>query len=308
MTPPRPLVSAAIATYRRPDVLPRAIHSVLEQTVADVEVVVVDDEPSEVTRAVVESFGLPNVRYVAHETNKGLAAARNTGVREARGEFVGFLDDDDEWAPEKVERQLEAMRRHGGNVVVTCFERWIRPSGRERTRAIRLDGDVHRTLLDTDMVLMQTLLLPRRAIEEVGWFDEALTNYMDMDMAIRLSRRFRFVTVPQPLFIGHETPGSLSRNEANRIRALERILDKYPEYRNDRRLRSRWIYRLARKHAALGDSGAWRRRMLEALRLNPFNVRAAVMLAAGVIAGPDFHVGASRKWGRWKARRRARNA
>ena len=302
-----PLVSALIPTYRRQHVLERSIRSILAQTIDDLEVVVVDDEPSPLTRKIVESIDDPRVRYVAHPENRGLAASRTTGVREARGRFVAFNDDDDEWAPEKLEKQLQAMHAHGDDVVVHSYERWIKPDGSERIRRIHLDGDVHRELLETDMVLMQTLLVPRRAFDEVGEFDAELTNYMDMDMNIRLSRRFRYVTVPEPLFIGHVTPGSLSRSETGRIRALERILGKYPEYQRDRRLRSRWEYRLARKYGAIGDRRGWRRKLLNALRLDPVNGRAWAMLGLGLVTGPGTHHRVSSTWSHWVNRFRGRS-
>ncbi len=293
-----PLVSALMATYRRRDVLPRAMRSVLVQSVTDLELIVVDDEPSDETRRLVESFGDARIRYVAHDHNLGLSAARATGVAHARGRFVAFLDDDDEWEPKKLEAQLDAMHRHGDGVIVHSYERWVRPDGRQRIRSVRLEGDVHADLLDTDRVLMQTLLVPRRAFEEVGSFDPELSNYMDMDMAIRLSSRYRFVTVPEALFVGHVSPGSLSRHEAGRVRALSRILDKYPEYRSDRRLRSRWMTRLARKHGVLGDRSAWRAHLVEAIRLHPLNARAWLLLAVGTVAGAGTHHALSRRWGR----------
>src|SRR3954449_6102633 len=80
-----PRVTVALATYKRRDVLPRAMKSVLDQTFADLELVVVDDEPSAETEALVASFADPRVRYVAHDVNRRLPAARNTGIRAARG-------------------------------------------------------------------------------------------------------------------------------------------------------------------------------------------------------------------------------
>jgi glycosyltransferase involved in cell wall biosynthesis len=90
-------VSAVIPTYRRADVVGRAVRSALAQTVSPLEVIVVDDEPSEAARVAVASVDDDRVRYVAHERNRGLSAARNTALARAQGEFVAFLDDDDEW-------------------------------------------------------------------------------------------------------------------------------------------------------------------------------------------------------------------
>lgn len=292
-----PAVSAIITTYRRAEVLPRAIRSALAQTVPDIEVLVVDDEPSDTARIATESVGDPRVRYLAHDVNKGLSAARNTGIAAARAPFVAFLDDDDEWAPTKLEQQLAAMEAHGNDAVVTSFELWRRPHG-QMLRDIRVDGDAHRQLLRDDMVHMQTLLVPTTAFSEIGGFDEQLFHHEDLDMAIRLSRRYRFVTVDEPLTIIHVTPDSLSRNTANRIQALERIIDKTPELREDQRLRSRWTYRLARLHGEAGDDASWRRGLREAIRLDPANVRAIGMLLAGSMFGTRVHISLARIRGR----------
>lgn len=284
-----PAVSAIITTYRRSDVLPRAIRSALAQTVQHIEVIVVDDEPSEAARAATLSFGDPRVRYIAHETNRGPSAARNTGIAAAIAPYIAFLDDDDEWLSHKLERQLAVAEAAERPVVVTTFELWLREDS-ERLRAIRLDGDVLPRLLRDDLVHMQTLLVPRRAFAEVGEFDEELFHHEDLDMALRLARRFRYVTVPEALTTIHVTPGSLSRNYDNRIRALRRLLEKTPELRGNRRLRSRWLYRLARLLAETGDRHAWQVGLRGALRTDPTNARAWVALATSAAGGPQAHL------------------
>jgi glycosyltransferase involved in cell wall biosynthesis len=293
-----PTISAIVPTYRRADVVARAVRSALAQTIAPIEVIVVDDEPSDAARTAVAAVGDQRVRYVPHETNRGLSAARNTAIRQARGDLVAFLDDDDEWTPPKLERQLVAMERADAPVVVTSFEQWVRPEGSVRVRDLRLDGEVLQTLLATDMVHMQTLLVPRAAFDDVGYFDEQLFHHEDLDMAIRLARRYRFVTVPEALTTIYVTPDSLSRNVTNRIAALERIIDKHVEYRCHRRLRSRLLARLGRLHAENGDAVAWRCCMREAVRLSPANVRAWMMLTAGSVFGPQVNVRVSSGWNR----------
>lgn len=299
-----PAVSAIITTYRRPDVLSRAVHSVLSQTMTDVEVLVVDDEPSAEVRSIVEAIDDPRVRYLAHTENKGLSAARNTGIRAARGSYIAFLDDDDEWAPEKLSHQLAAMEAAGGSAAVTSFEVWKRP-GRSTIRDIRLEGDVLEDLLRNDMVHMVTLLLPCTAFEAVGYFDESLFHHEDLDMALRLARRYSFVTVPETLTIIHVTPGSLSTNVQNRIDALQKIIAKTPEIRSRRRVRSRWLVKLARLHGEAGDNASWRQGLVGALRADPLNVQAAALLALGLVGGPRLHTQLARARGRVTRRMRA---
>src|ERR1043166_1854397 len=113
-----PLVSVVLPTYNRAHTLARAVRSVLAQSHRHLEIVVVDDGSTDATVALVQKLALedPRVRLV-QQANRGPAAARNTGVRQARGEFVAFQDSDDEWLVEKLERQLAALERSPGSAM-----------------------------------------------------------------------------------------------------------------------------------------------------------------------------------------------
>ena len=104
-----PQVSVVIPTYNRAHILGRAIDSVLQQTHRDLELIIVDDGSSDGTAALVRGIEDPRVRYV-HQQNRGVSAARNRGIAEARAEWLAFLDSDDEWLPQKLERQFSALR------------------------------------------------------------------------------------------------------------------------------------------------------------------------------------------------------
>lgn len=98
-----PTVSVVIPTYNRAHLVGRAIQSVLNQTYQDFEIIVVDDGSTDNTEEVVKSFNDPRIRYIRHDQNRGGSAARNTGIKMARGEYIAFQDSDDEWLPEKLE-------------------------------------------------------------------------------------------------------------------------------------------------------------------------------------------------------------
>lgn len=116
-----PLVSAVIPTRGRADLVVRAVRSALAQTLTDLEVVVVIDGPDAETEAALHRIAEPRLRVLALPARSGPAAARNTGVQEARGEWIAFLDDDDEWLPEKLCRQLEAARASTAPVpIISC--------------------------------------------------------------------------------------------------------------------------------------------------------------------------------------------
>lgn len=104
-----PKVSVIIPTYNRAHLIGRAIKSVLNQTYKDFEIIIVDDGSTDKTEEVVKDFKDERVRYIRREKNKGGSAARNTGIKAARGEYIAFQDSDDEWLPEKLEKQMKAF-------------------------------------------------------------------------------------------------------------------------------------------------------------------------------------------------------
>lgn len=114
-------VSVIIATYRRESTLRRAIESVLNQTYKDIEVIVADDnaniEWNTRVEAIVKQY--PSVKYIQNKTNKGSAATRNVGIQESTGDFITFLDDDDEYLPERIEQQLNGLLEANGDFSVT---------------------------------------------------------------------------------------------------------------------------------------------------------------------------------------------
>ena len=283
-----PAVSVVLTTYRRPHLVGRAAESVLRQTWTDLELVIVDDASGDATLSVLEAVAGrdPRVRVLTHSENRGLSAARNTGINAARGRLIGFQDDDDEWRADKLERQEALLAVRPDIDVVTCLEEWRRGDGTSVIRDVRLDGDVRDRLRREDLVHMQTLLVRRRCLDDVGGFDERLFHHEDMDMALRLAARSRWATVAEPLHIFHVTPGSLSTDVARRLDALRTILGSHPELTSDRRIHSLWRYRIGRYEAERGQRATWRRELVGALRLWPFNVRAL----AGLLLGPEANV------------------
>jgi glycosyltransferase involved in cell wall biosynthesis len=200
-----PRVSVIVPTYRRARFLSQAIASVVTQSYTDFEVIIVDDASNDDTENVVSRFSDPRIRYIKHETNKGGAAARNTGIKNAIGDFIAFLDDDDEWLPEKLRRQVEVLcssSRKCGCVYTGCVK-VERESGRILQQKIPTQsGDISDSLLRKNCICStSSVLLRRECLDKVGLFDEKLPSYQDYDMWIRISKHFDFENIPEPLFI-----------------------------------------------------------------------------------------------------------
>ncbi|WP_336338317.1 glycosyltransferase family 2 protein [Haloarcula brevis] len=235
---PEPRVSVVIPAYERGDVVGRAVDSALAQTVSDIEVVVVDDGSDDDTAAVAEAYDDERVRVLTHGTNRGVSAARNTGVEVAAGEYVAFLDSDDEWLPRKLERQLASLDGRGeewvgaycdvtaaglsplGRLAAVVSERLFRSAapregGRELAEAL--------LSLQVFMGPGSTLLVEREAVESAGGFDEGLSIYEDWDLVLRVLAAGKLAYVDEPLAVTHFTGDAPAEAyAANDRRYLER--------------------------------------------------------------------------------------
>ena len=193
-----PLVTVIIPSYNRARYLDLAIESVRSQTYRDFEVIVVDDGSIDDTRSVAERYA-PEVRYV-WQPNAERGAARNHGLRLARGEYIAFLDSDDVWAPDKLERDLGLIRRRPEAGVVYSNVGIIDASGRllRRTRKRGRDGWVTGWLIRQNFVSFSAHLARTQAVRDAGGFREEreLAGSEDWEFWVRLSTRVQFAHLP----------------------------------------------------------------------------------------------------------------
>ena len=211
MSSDNPLVSVVIPSYDRPDRLLGAVESVLEQTYEPIEVVVVDDHsPTPVAEQLDGELsrtldGGKRLQVVRHEENRGANAARNTGIREATGSYVAFLDDDDRWCPEKIERQVQTFARSPDSVGVVYTGVWnVDGDGRKTKKIVpRVSGKVTEQLLTGAAVAgsFSRVMVRSSVIEEAGLPDERFPSWQDREWYIRLSLHCEFKYVAEPLTV-----------------------------------------------------------------------------------------------------------
>jgi glycosyltransferase involved in cell wall biosynthesis len=185
-----PKVSVIVPCYNRGDRVVACVESALRQTFEDIEVVVVDDHSSDDTRERVGSIPDPRVRYLRHDVNRGGNAARNTGIAAARGELIAFLDSDDRWAPDKLERQVRLLQERGGRYGL-CYT-WVilrDPSGEELGRTGRaIDGlAVPELLVENSIGTFSSVVARRDLLVQVGGLDEKMRSCQDWDLYVRLN-------------------------------------------------------------------------------------------------------------------------
>ena len=197
-----------IPTYNRSDLLVRAVHSVIAQTYEPTEIIVVDDHSPipAVDTIAASDIDRCNLTVIRHPSNRYVAAARNTGIAEATGDWVAFLDDDDEWHPAKLDRQVSAVTSAGADAVYTGIEQ--REDGRLLARKdpitrATINDLFHRNVIGTP----STIVARRTLLEEINGFDETLPSWQDWDLYLRVAERGKIIGIPGALTIQHAHDG-----------------------------------------------------------------------------------------------------
>lgn len=292
LVPDRPIVSVIVPAFRRPERLPRALASVRSQTYRGWEAIVVDDNgrgtPDQVrTARCMEAYaGDERITYLVLDEHRGASAARNVGIRHGRGELLAFLDDDDEWLPDKLTVQVAALRDapEGTAAVVTSLVSVDHRTGRTHVLRARIEGDLVGRLLESNVLnTASTLLCRRGALEQVGMFDVDLHARNDVDVYVRLAQRYGFVAIERPLVRFHQHTGPrISRDREGKITAQEtflakhaKLFDRYPS------IHHRVLKVLARRHLARSRPGRARELFVQALRIKPYDVALFAWLTYG---------------------------
>jgi glycosyltransferase involved in cell wall biosynthesis len=255
---------------------------VLHQTFSDFEVVVVDDASDECVSEVVKSFNDDRIRFIRHNSRRGGAAARNTGIRNSCGDYIAFLDDDDEWYPEKLARQMELMLRAQPKVaaVYTGYLVVDRETGGVCRRRIPSErGDLQQKLLEDNPIGgTSSMLVKRSCLEKVGLFDETLPSFQDRDLWIRISREFNFDYVPEPLFNYFLHSDKVWTNLEALTRGLEIMVDKYGSCPTFRKQCSRRYLEFGVRFCETSQMERGRRALLKSILLYPYRIKPYLYL------------------------------
>jgi glycosyltransferase involved in cell wall biosynthesis len=301
-----PAVSIIIPAYNRARYVAEAMESVFAQTFKDYEVLVVDDGSTDNTQTALEPY-MGRIRYVRQE-NRGVAAARNRGIREAQGEFIAFLDSDDLWEAAALKTLLDAFQEKDVAVSASAnrlIQKDGNPTGGFEKKRSPGPYFTTRSLLERDFCLPGHVCR-MTCFASCGFFDESLRVGSDLDMWLRLSIRFRLRYIETPLLKrrlhADNLIADLPRKLAYHLRVVEKFAQQHPEYAMEhpwvmRKAFSKLHERLAR-HALLSldgkasHSGA-RRHLRYALRQNPFRGKLYVLYGFSYCPG---------LYKRWKSR------
>jgi glycosyltransferase involved in cell wall biosynthesis len=230
-------VSAIITTYKRPlEILKRAYSSIKHQTYRNIEIIIVDDSPDTFKERflIKEYFTAEGILYIQHSVNQGACAARNTGIEHATGDAIAFLDDDDEWTEQKIEKQVKCMKESNADLVYTNRHYIINDD--TGTKVVRRSpghrGKVFDRLMEENFIGSTSFPLIKKCVfSQVGNFDVELKASQDYDMWLRIAQEFNVDYIAEPVCVYHVHSGSgITNNTSNKIQGILSVLEKYKDY------------------------------------------------------------------------------
>ena len=235
-------VSIVMTTCKRePQIVERAIRSIAAQTYKDWELIVIDDSPDDYeyrneVKACVFSVINHNLDYVCNAENKGACYSRNIGLNKAKGSYIAYLDDDDEWLSDKIEKQVKALDNSDCQTALVYGPFYKIEEGKEGRQLITLEGKsgmVYDTLMEKGNIIggMSMPLLRTSCVKAVGGFDELMQSAQDIDLWIRIAKKYKVVYLEEPLVNYYFHVGEqITKNPQKKIAGLERLLEKNREF------------------------------------------------------------------------------
>jgi glycosyltransferase involved in cell wall biosynthesis len=291
-----PKVSVIVPTRNRAHFLKATIQSILSQTFQDFEVIIVNDASTDETDDVIQGFSDSRITSIRHEKVRGQGVTRNQGINRASGEYVAFLDDDDEWLPLKLEKQVYMLDSSPPPVglIYTGFYRVEIPRRRILNEVIpHTRGKAEDALRRANIVGgCSTVLMRKLCFDRIGLFDESLTAAADYDLWLRVSEKFDIDCISEPLVYYAVHDDRISTNHEAKIRGLEVLLNKHAStFELDIRNYSRRYSELGSHYCLSGRSGQGRKALWQAIKLYPFEIWHYGNLLLSLLGAGNFRRG-----------------
>ena len=224
------LVSVIVPVFNRQDYVAETIESIVKQTYKNIEIIIINDGSTDDSEKIIRTFQsqYPDAIDVINQKNQGQVKARNNGLEIARGEFIAFLDSDDVWSLDKVEKQMNRFKNKIGLVYsgVQYIDTWGNVIGEEQCDQ-SIKGSVYEKLLVKNRMTGGTVIIKNAVLKEVGLFDETLEAAENWDLWIRATQFYEVDFVDEPLLKYRKHSGNMSSNNTLMLDATYSILEKY---------------------------------------------------------------------------------
>ena len=285
----KPYVSVVIPAYNQAQFLTDALQSVLAQTYGNYEIIVVDDGSTDNTSTVAKQFG-DNIRYIYQE-NRGLAGARNTGIRHAKGQYIALLDSDDMWLPSFLERMMKLAQQNPDGAVFFCGARYMDADGNNLPQSVHmklnLAHSMYETLAQANFLIPSTIVMQKSVVVEAGLFDQSLRSCEDWDLWLRLAPEHNFVGIADNLVRYRVHGSSLSTDPSGMQGAAKAVIEKH--FGPDDGKWQHWSQEKRKAYGGLYSYHAW----TSVLRQNDWDkcaqyIRQALLADPTIAENPDI--------------------
>lgn len=276
------LISCVITTYKRPtSILKRAIDSIVNQTYKNIELIIVNDAPQEdqlreEIKNLLDKYKTIPINYIVNDKNMGACYSRNTGIKNAKGKFIAFLDDDDEWLPTKLKKQYELIVKEDVDLVY-CSHYEIDGYGKTKlieeglAREGKNTDDFERLLCENFIGSTSYPLIKLESIKNIGGFNLDLKSSQDYELWLRFTKKYNIAYLREPLVKYHITKGSISDNMENKIQGFNYILSEFKnEYLDNKRIYNYKLNYLAFICLKKGNIKYFLYYYIKAIRIMPF--------------------------------------
>ncbi len=274
-----PILSVIIPTYNRRGSLEKTISTVLSQTFEDYKLIIIDDAGTDDTEDYVRSIKHKHVDYIKHGENLGPSEARNTGIKKCDTKYIAFIDDDDEWLPQKLEKQLKTIESCDPDygAVYTGYY-WIDKDSNKLLKTVLPEkhGSIYSDLLYDNCITGSdsTIFVKRECFENVGLFDSGLRYGEDWEMWLRIADKYKYSYVGEPLAIINDHDYNHSKIHLNIIKGIDILTAKYKnDYMKNPRAHSNCLYKKGLAYCQLGEVKKGRGLLFDAIKLYPYNSR-----------------------------------
>jgi len=250
------MISVVIPTHNRCELLESAINSVLNQTYNNFELIIIDDASKDSTEKYIKCLNFDNLIYIKNNYSVGGSEARNIGIRRSKGRFIAFLDDDDEWLPNKLKKQIELFKNDSElGLVYTGVRLNFLDLGISYDSIPKVKGFIYNKILIKNWIgITPAVMVKRDALDYSGLFDANIPARQDYDLWIRISKKWKIDYISEPLVISYNRNNlnRISSDVNNYVKAIEIINKKYKEDINKLSVKEKSI-RKAQQYFFLGS-------------------------------------------------------
>lgn len=285
-----PTISVVIPTHNRAHLIGQAIDSVLAQTYKDYEIIVVDDGSTDNTRELLSEYW-DSISYIYQE-NQGASAARNTGIKVAKGNYISFLDSDDWYLPNRIEKHVEILEQFNDISIVYSNFSQADANGNILKREAVAQSQLRSGYIFEEVLLrkamfgnVQTWTVNRKCFEEIGYFNTELKMSEDRELSLRLAKKYKIYAIKEPLVVIRQIPSSLGRCSAKereyyRFKFLDILFDEFKDdpvvLANKKKVIADYYFMAGLGYIKEENNSEAQRRFLTSLSYNPFHLRSYI--------------------------------